>query len=69
MSSGLKLTELWPGKVAKMATFQWVLPSCSGHFRIKILAASCSSHFFGQDKRITGVCQVQSVTQERPLKL
>ena len=62
--NGLKLTKLWPGKVAKMATFQWALPSCSGHLRIKILAASCFSHFFGQDKRTTGACHSISNTGE-----
>ena len=62
--NGLKLAELWPGKVAKMATFQWALHSCFGHFGLKILAASCSSHFFGQDKRITGACRSISNTGE-----
>ena len=44
--------------------FQRALKSCSGHFRLKILAASCSSHFFGQDKRTPGACRSISKTGE-----
>ena len=48
---------LWPGKGAKMTIFQQVLHSCSGHFRLKILAwHQLFLAFFGQDKRITGAC-------------
>ena len=39
-----------------MAIFQRALKLCSGHFRLKILAASCFSHFFGQDNRTPGAC-------------
>ena len=45
-----------------MAIFQRALKSCSGHFRLKTLAASCFSHFFGQDKRTPGACHSISKT-------
>ena len=38
------------------------LTGLTRHFRLKILAASCSSHFFGQDKRTPGACRSISKT-------
>ena len=38
-------------QICENCHFQRALKSCSGHLRLKILAASCFSHFFGQDKR------------------
>ena len=50
--------------LAKIGLFRQkcALQSCSGHFRLKILAASCFSHFFGQDKRTPGACRSISKT-------
>ena len=66
-----QVKALWPKVDRVMARqscenghFQRALKSCSGHFRLKILAASCSSHFFEQDKRTPGACRSFSKTGE-----
>ena len=51
-------------RICENGHFERALKSCSGHFRLKILAASCSSHFFGQDERTPGACRSISKTRE-----